>query len=77
MNIICLGGRIVGPVIAWDLVTTFLAADFSQEGRHLRRLSKVAALENKTTSGIGDKAEVVPAQTTAKRTFHFMPGRQS
>jgi ribose 5-phosphate isomerase B len=58
MNIICLGGRIM---IAWDLVTTFLAADFSQEERHLRRLSKVAALENKTTSDIGDKAAVVQA----------------
>jgi ribose 5-phosphate isomerase B len=61
MNIICLGGRIIGPMIAWDLVTTFLAADFSQEERHLRRLTKVAALEHKTTSNIGDKAAVVPA----------------
>ena len=61
MNIICLGGRIIGPMIAWDLVTTFLAADFSQEERHLRRLSKVAALEHKTTSDMGDKAAVVPA----------------
>jgi hypothetical protein len=51
----------IGPMIAWDLVTTFLAADFSQEERHLRRLSKVAALENKPTSDIGDKAPAVPA----------------
>ncbi len=61
MNMICLGGRIIGPMIAWDLVTTFLAADFSQEERHLRRLSKVAALEHTTTSDMGDKAAVVPA----------------
>jgi ribose 5-phosphate isomerase B len=61
MNMICPGGRITGPMIAWDLVTTFLAADFSQEERHLRRLSKVAALENKTNSDIRDKAAVVPA----------------
>jgi ribose 5-phosphate isomerase RpiB len=33
-------------MIAWDLVTTFLTADFSQEERHLRRLSNVAPLEN-------------------------------
>ena len=33
-NMICLGGRIIGPMIACDLVTTFLAADFSQEERH-------------------------------------------
>jgi ribose 5-phosphate isomerase RpiB len=58
---LCLGGRIIGPMIAWGLVTTFLAADFSQEERHLRHLSKVAALENTTTSDMGDKAAVVPA----------------
>jgi ribose 5-phosphate isomerase B len=46
MNILCLGGRIVGVELAWDLVQTFLAAKFSQEPRHLRRLRKVAALED-------------------------------
>lgn len=46
MNIICMGGRTVGPSVAWDLVQTFLAAEFSQEPRHLRRLGKVAAYED-------------------------------
>jgi len=46
MNIICLGGRIVGPSAAWDLVQAFLAAEPSQAERHLRRLGKVASLEN-------------------------------
>jgi ribose 5-phosphate isomerase B len=45
MNILCMGGRTVGPCVAWDLVETFLAAEFSQAERHLRRLGKVAALE--------------------------------
>jgi len=45
MNIICIGGRIVGPAVAWDLVQTFLASEFSTAPRHLRRLSKVALLE--------------------------------
>jgi len=45
MNILCMGGRTVGPAVAWDLVQTFLAAEYSQAGRHLRRLGKVAALE--------------------------------
>jgi ribose 5-phosphate isomerase B len=45
MNILCMGGRTVGPCVAWDLVKTFLAAEFSQAERHLRRLGKVAALE--------------------------------
>ncbi|HWU36050.1 MAG TPA: RpiB/LacA/LacB family sugar-phosphate isomerase, partial [Candidatus Acidoferrum sp.] len=45
MNIICMGGRTVGPAVAWDLVETFLASEFSGAERHLRRLSKVASLE--------------------------------
>jgi ribose 5-phosphate isomerase B len=45
LNVLCLGGRIEGPELAWDLVQTFLAAEFSQAPRHLRRLGKVAALE--------------------------------
>ena len=45
MNIICMGGRTVGPSVAWDLVQAFLEAEFSRAPRHLRRLSKVAALE--------------------------------
>ena len=45
MNILCMGGRTVGPAVAWDLVQTFLAAEFSQAQRHLRRLAKVASLE--------------------------------
>jgi len=47
MNILCMGGRTVGPAVAWDLVQTFLAAEYSQAERHLRRLAKVAALETK------------------------------
>jgi ribose 5-phosphate isomerase B len=45
MNIICMGGRTVGPAVARDLVDTFLASKFSQAERHLRRLGKVASLE--------------------------------
>jgi ribose 5-phosphate isomerase B len=45
MNVICIGGRTMGPSVAWDVVQAFLAAEFSQAPRHLRRLSKVARLE--------------------------------
>ena len=45
MNVLCMGGRTVGPAVAWDLVQTFLTAEFSQAERHLRRLGKVASLE--------------------------------
>jgi ribose 5-phosphate isomerase B len=46
MNILCMGGRTVGPLVAWDLVSTFLAAEYSQAPRHLRRLGEVASLES-------------------------------
>ena len=45
MNILCLGQRTEGVGVAWDLVQTFIAAAYSQEERHLRRIQKVAALE--------------------------------
>jgi ribose 5-phosphate isomerase B len=45
INIICLGGRVLGYSLAWDLVQTFLGARFSGAERHRRRLAKIAALE--------------------------------
>jgi ribose 5-phosphate isomerase B len=48
MNILSMGGRTVGPEVAWDLVQTFLSAEFSKDARHIRRLSKVASLEIRT-----------------------------
>ena len=45
MNILCMGGRVTGPLAAQDLVDAFLAANFTHEERHVRRLGKVAALE--------------------------------
>ena len=50
MNILCLGGRVMGLEVAWDLVQTFLAAEFSQAERHLRRLAKVASLETRPSA---------------------------
>jgi ribose 5-phosphate isomerase B len=41
MNIICMGGRVVGPAVAQELVDTFLAARFSGAERQVRRLRKV------------------------------------
>jgi ribose 5-phosphate isomerase B len=45
INVICLGGLVVGPALAWELVQIFLSARFSGAARHRRRLEKVAALE--------------------------------
>ena len=46
MNVFCLGGRVIGPALAWELIETFLTAHFSGAPRHRRRLAKVQALEN-------------------------------
>jgi ribose 5-phosphate isomerase B len=45
MNIMCLGGRVTGPALSWDLVQIFLKAGFKGEQRFKRRLEKVASLE--------------------------------
>jgi ribose 5-phosphate isomerase B len=47
MNVICLGARVIGRALAWDLIQTFLNACFKGSERFQRRLEKVAALEKK------------------------------
>jgi ribose 5-phosphate isomerase B len=45
MNVLVLGGRVIGPALAQELVKAFLAARFTHEERHERRVAKVRALE--------------------------------
>jgi ribose 5-phosphate isomerase B len=45
MNVICLGGRIIGPELVREIVCAFLKAEFSTEERHVRRVNKVRAYE--------------------------------
>jgi len=47
MNVLVLGSRIIGVKLAEDLVKAYLAAKFTNEDRHIRRLAKVKALESK------------------------------
>ncbi len=49
LNLICLGGLVVGPALAWELVRSFLIARFSGEERHRRRLGKVMAVEGESS----------------------------
>ena len=49
MNVMCLGGRVTGSAMAWELVEIFLNASFKPEERFKRRLEKVSALERKET----------------------------
>ena len=47
MNVLVLGGRVVGEMLAHELVGAFVNAKQSQEERHLRRLAKIEAIEAK------------------------------
>jgi ribose 5-phosphate isomerase B len=46
MNILVLGARVIGIELARELVRAFLAARFTHEQRHERRLGKIKALED-------------------------------
>jgi ribose 5-phosphate isomerase B len=50
MNVMCLGGRVTGHALAWDLVQTFMSARFKGAERFRRRLAKVAELEREKQS---------------------------
>jgi RpiB/LacA/LacB family sugar-phosphate isomerase len=47
MNVLVLGGRVIGPQTAIELANAYLGAKFTAEERHARRLRKVRALEDK------------------------------
>lgn len=46
-NVLCLGARVTGEELALEIVRAFVAARFTGEERHRRRLEKVAAIEKK------------------------------
>jgi ribose 5-phosphate isomerase B len=50
MNVMCLGGRVLGYALAQDLIRAFLTARFADAERFRRRLAKVAALENEEST---------------------------
>jgi ribose 5-phosphate isomerase B len=46
MNVLVLGGRVIGLELARELVRAYLGAEFTGEERHRRRLDKITKLEN-------------------------------
>src|SRR5262249_2485781 len=60
MNVLVLGGRVIGPELGRELVTVYLAAVFSREERHQRRLQKIHAIEGTYS---------VHSQQVEKRTY--------
>jgi ribose 5-phosphate isomerase B len=51
VNVLCLGARVVGPALAGEIIAAFLAAEFTGEERHVRRLGKINAIEHEFTAG--------------------------
>jgi ribose 5-phosphate isomerase B len=47
MNLLCMGGRVIGFALAWEIVQIFLAAHYKKTERFERRLAKVTAIESK------------------------------
>lgn len=47
MNVLCLGSRVIGQALAFELVAAFIGATFSGEDRHLRRLHKIFDIEGR------------------------------
>ena len=50
-NVLCLGGRVIGPALAAEVLAAFAAASFSGEERHVRRVGKIAEIEREFASG--------------------------
>jgi RpiB/LacA/LacB family sugar-phosphate isomerase len=69
MNVLVLGGRVIGPEVAHELVRAFLGATFAAEERFRRRLDKVNAIEARytaTTRGHSTRSASAPAPVRAK-----------
>ncbi len=47
MNVLVMGGRVIGPELARELMKVYLGADFTGEERHRLRLEKIHALEKR------------------------------
>ena len=68
MNVLCLGARVIGPALAADLARIFLAARFSGAERHVRRVSKIKAIEEDSRRGLFDRPASIgiePESTTS------------
>ena len=75
MNIFCLGGQVIGPALALELVETFLRAHFSGAERHRRRLTKMMALEDQkigTDGRIRDAFQDVAFHNAITRTSGWL-----
>ena len=57
MNVLVLGARVIGTQLALELVRAFLAATFSGEERHRRRLAKIASIEQRWCQTAAERSQ--------------------
>jgi beta-phosphoglucomutase family hydrolase/RpiB/LacA/LacB family sugar-phosphate isomerase len=68
MNVLVLGGRVIGPELARELIAAYLGATFTREERHQRRLKKIEAIERRYGADISpEKQSSRPAVITRDR----------
>ncbi|WP_462265625.1 RpiB/LacA/LacB family sugar-phosphate isomerase [Mucilaginibacter sp.] len=46
MNLLCIGGRVIGPMLMWEIIEAYLKANYIGGGRFERRLDKLKAIEH-------------------------------
>jgi ribose 5-phosphate isomerase B len=51
MNVLVMGGRVIGEEAAKELVRAFMSAKFAGEERHMQRLAKIRAIEERACRG--------------------------
>jgi ribose 5-phosphate isomerase B len=51
MNTLCLGARVIGPELAFEIVRAFVAARYTKNDRYARRLDKVKDIERRALEG--------------------------
>jgi RpiB/LacA/LacB family sugar-phosphate isomerase len=49
VNVLCLGGRVVGPALAYDILRSWLVARYIGSGRHKRRVDQILEIERSET----------------------------
>jgi len=53
MNVLCIGGRIIGSELAFEIIDAFLSAKYEPQERHARRLDKVLEIERQGLKILG------------------------
>lgn len=51
MNVLCIGARVIGPELAFEIIKAFLGAKYAPQERHARRLDKIVAIESRVLAG--------------------------